>query len=413
MLDNGSQMFTALSRCADPARSPLWESQPRITTVLSCGPESNNVSYGSPHRPVLAMLLRLIFLASFLSSFALADAPLEVGWRNGRLSVNAKDVQFSQVLREIARQTGTEMQGLEMLHGRVSVHFSGAGLAESFQNLLSGHGYALINKTSQGDGNPHLLLVVLEERVPHQEEAAKMNTNNPSPVPRSGPPLEETPRPAAPVEAQKLPGPFASPLLNPSARASVPLSQKLAAFNASIGQGDQEALREVLLDSDPMVQASAFQALAGQDKEAATEALLSAVGSDQPSTRLKALQFLDQSGYADQQTVLPVLADALKDGDVMVRGYALQALATRGGEESISYLRQALGDPEPSFRTMVISSVAGKDEMRPLLREALLDRDESVSRLADFLLQQTGTDERQQDLRGGANGLPQTGPTPQ
>jgi len=59
-----------------------------------------------------------------------------------------------------------------------------------------------------------------------------------------------------------------------------------------------------LLDADSTVQASAFQALAAQHKNAAIEAVLDAVRSDQPSTRLGALQLLDKSGYADEQTAL-------------------------------------------------------------------------------------------------------------
>jgi len=151
------------------------------------------------------------------------------------------------------------------------------------------------------------------------------------------------------------------------------------------------------------VQPFAFQALAARDKTAQTEALLDAARSDQPSTRLRALQLLDQSGYPDNETALSVLADALtaglKDGDPMIRGYAIQALATRGGDEAMGYLHQALSNPNPSVRATVLSSVAGKDEMRPLVDEALSDPDQSVSRLAAFLLQQTGTNGGQRHVR--------------
>jgi hypothetical protein len=402
MLDNGWHMVAGFSRCADAAPSPLWKHhQPRTTDVLNCGPESNNVGYDCSYKPVLPILLRLIFLAFFLSSFAFADAPLEVGWTNGRLSVSAKDIQFSQVLREIGRQTGTEMQGLEMLQGCVSVHLSGVGLAESFQNLLSGLGYALINKPSQGDGTPHLLLVILEERVPRQEEAAKMNANNPSPDLRNRPPLEASlQEPARGVETQQVRDGFPSPMLSSSAQVPPPpVSQRLGAPSASMQRGDQEALRKALLGVDPTVQASAFQTLSAQDKETAIEAVLDAARSDQPATRLGALQLLDNSGAADEQTVLSVLGDALKDGELIIRGYAIHALATRGGDEAMGYLRQALNNRDPSVRAAVISSVAPNNEMRPLLNEALSDTDQSVSSLAVSLLQPAGANGVEQHLR--------------
>jgi len=325
----------------------------------------DNRSHMDSYRQVISTLLRLIFATLLLSSFAFADAPLEVGWRNGRLSVSARDVQFSQVLREIGRQTGTEMRGVDTLQGRVSVQFSGVSLADSLQNLLSGCGYALINKTSGGDGASHLLLVILEERAAASPRGAAIR-----------------------VEAQGVPDGSASPQPYHSAQtASLAVSQKLAALNTSAQQGDQETLRKAVLDSDPVVQASAFQALAGQDKNAAVAALLEAVRSDQPSTRLEALQLLNQSGNADEETVLSALGDGVKDVDPTIRLYSVQAVATRGGPEAMGYLRQALGDPNHSFRAIVISAAAQNDEMRPLVNEVLSDPDESMSSLAALLLQ--------------------------
>jgi HEAT repeat protein len=70
--------------------------------------------------------------------------------------------------------------------------------------------------------------------------------------------------------------------------------------------------------------------------------------------------------------------NALSDSDMAVRGYAIQALARRGGPQAMSYLRDALRDPDPSVRLMVVEDVIGAPDGLPLLQEASSDSEESV-----------------------------------
>ncbi|HXM98328.1 MAG TPA: HEAT repeat domain-containing protein [Candidatus Dormibacteraeota bacterium] len=164
--------------------------------------------------------------------------------------------------------------------------------------------------------------------------------------------------------------------------------QELAAIGAAAATGDQAALRNALLSPDPTVATVAFQNLTELDPALAEQAIAGAAKSDQPMTRLKALQLLDQVSEADEGIVLSGLRDALGDQDPGVKVYAVQALAARGVPESIDYLRQAFPDLDLKLKMMVIEAVAHNEEGLPLLQDATADADESVRSAASSWLAQ-------------------------
>jgi HEAT repeat protein len=65
-----------------------------------------------------------------------------------------------------------------------------------------------------------------------------------------------------------------------------------------------------------------------------------------------------------------------------VKGYAIHALTVRGGAEAFASLRQALRDPDPSIRRLVLESVIQLDDGLPLVQEALADSEEVIRALA-------------------------------
>ena len=77
-----------------------------------------------------------------------------------------------------------------------------------------------------------------------------------------------------------------------------------------------------------------------------------------------------------------------------IKGYAIQALAERGDPEAMRSLRQALRDPDPSVRMMVVENVILKEEGLPLPQEALSDEDEAVRSAAAFWLEQASSERR-------------------
>ena len=93
-----------------------------------------------------------------------------------------------------------------------------------------------------------------------------------------------------------------------------------------------------------------------------------------------------QSDLADKDAVVSAMGQALSAGDPAIKDYAIQALARRGGSQEIDLLRQALGDPDPAVRLMVVESVGQEPGSLPLLQQALKDGDSSVSAAAGELL---------------------------
>jgi len=304
-------------------------------------------------RLIFAVLSCLLFLASFGS----AQEPLKVEWMEGRLSVTAEETPLAQVLQEVARQTGLEARGLERLQEKVSVRFSSLSLREGLQKLLAYVNYVILEKKSfQGDAQPVLVLASGRRTTPSTGERGEK--------PEEDPIVEED------------------------------QGRRLAALYASVQQGDSEALQKALFDRDQVVQATAYELLAKQDPEKAVAVLLEATKSDQPGTRLQALQLLDQSGQAEGRVALSALDSALGDEDVTVKGYAAQALVERGTPEAMVHLYRALHDPDPSFRMMVVEVVAGKEQGREMLQAALRDDNEAVRSMAAFWLERASAERR-------------------
>ena len=304
-------------------------------------------------RLIFAVLSCLLFLASFGS----AQEPLKVEWMEGRLSVTAEETPLAQVLQEVARQTGLEARGLERLQEKVSVRFSSLSLREGLQKLLAYVNYVILEKKSfQGDTQPVLVLASGRRTTPSTGERGEK--------PEEDPIVEED------------------------------QGRRLAALYASVQQGDSEALQKALFDRDQVVQATAYELLAKQDPEKAVAVLLEATKSDQPGTRLQALQLLDQSGQAEGRVALSALDSALGDEDVTVKGYAAQALVERGTPEAMVHLYRALHDPDPSFRMMVVEVVAGKEQGREMLQAALRDDNEAVRSMAAFWLERASAERR-------------------
>jgi hypothetical protein len=81
------------------------------------------------------------------SSSAFAQTQAKVEWNAGRLSVSAEMAPLSEILAEVARRRGIEVQGPENLQEKAFVRFSNALLLEGLENLLSGLNYTIMNKS--------------------------------------------------------------------------------------------------------------------------------------------------------------------------------------------------------------------------------------------------------------------------
>lgn len=298
--------------------------------------------------------LALLFLTVFSVSSAVAHSSLQVQWKDEYLSVRTEKVVLSQLLQEIARQTGMEIHTSDNLEEYISVSFARLSLHEGLEKLFTN--YVVIWKGSPQNGQRPALAFV-------------SGLKDLSYLPGFSEQTAETKEPVTPTVDEPQ-----------------PQEERLEALHASAAQSDEQALQEALFDSDPTAQTTAVALLIEQNPQSVIAALVEAATSAQSERRLQALHLLSQTDQADEETVLSTLSYALTDKDMTVKAYAIQALAAHKGTEAQEYLRQAFHDLNPNVRMLVIQSVVGQDQGRPLLQEALADQDEAVRSLATALL---------------------------
>jgi len=313
-----------------------------------------------------------------LVSPAFAQAPLVVEWKAQRLSVSAERAPLAQVLREVARQTGIEVDGLQGLQQRVSVRFTRLALRDGLAKLLAHQDYAMVGDPSSATGGEPVTLVILG--------------HPPSPAVADAPRAETGSAGAA--EQMALSG------AGPTAPASAPVTEqdpaeRAAAVYALANDGDMDAIRRALLDPDPGVQAIAFQALAERDPHEAARMAVDASRSDDLSRRLSGLFAL---GQLDDTIAVPALAHALADADEGVREYAVQSLRGQSSPEAEAALSRALQDASPAIRLLALEALACRGRTgEAYLRSAAQSEDSLLRARAAQLLQQVSADERDRE----------------
>ncbi len=313
---------------------------------------------------VIGLLLALLFPCASPSR---ADSLIKVEWNKARLSVSAENADLSQVLHEVAQRTGIKIRGSQGKGQRVSIHLSDVTLEKGLKALLDGVDYAVLGDVSSPEKARGAQVVVFDRlavAASNPDRTAVTNTGS-----GGGPNVALTRGRRGSEEG-----------------GSGQQDKALTAVEAAAAKGDLETLSKAVQSSDPAVQAQAFDELSKLNPPAALDALSNALKSDEPTLRLQALQLLDQSEEADNDTVVSAMSQALNADDTSIKDYAIQALARRGGSQEMDLLRQALGDPDPAVRLMVVETVGQVPEALPLLQQALTDSDPSVSAAASQLL---------------------------
>src|SRR5262249_51918609 len=192
------------------------------------------------------------------NSLAAQIAP-KVEFDSGHLSVIAEGTHLSQILREISRLTGVEIQGLDGVREEVSVRFSGFSLREGLKELLGRVNYVIWEKTlSQGGTTPVLVQVF-------------------------GHGVKLTP---GMVRVEKAPNSESEQTAEESRE------ERLATVHAFASQGNVRELQKSIWDQDSIIQETAFELLAQQDDHLAVSELLRATRSNHHATRLQDIQIL-------------------------------------------------------------------------------------------------------------------------
>jgi hypothetical protein len=323
-----------------------------------------------------------------------------------RLSVSAHAVPLVDLLRELSRQTGIEIKSTGALNARVSVEFSDQPLDVGIRKLLSNLDYIIVGDLSPGNGHGTVVLWVGQQGTSGHLQRSRIIQWGQALLSGERPGNKQTTKhvsDSGSTQAASLAGdslsdaswqgePDDTQSVDEETAADTNPDQRLNEIRDSFLNGDEDALSKAVKDENPVVQASAFEALNYLDRDGAVSALQSATESDHPATRLQALQLLESTPSAAEGTVLAALARALKDDDTAVRLNAVQALGNREGNDVVDLLRNALQDSDPSVRIAVLSIAAEKH--RSLLYQALSDEDESVRTAANAMLQQSAGNER-------------------
>lgn len=305
---------------------------------------------------------RLVFLGLFIiQPFTYAETPVNVEWKNNRVSVFAEKAPFSEILRAMAASANIELSIPKGLQEKVSIHLSELTLGEALQKILIDKNYVLIDgEASQPAARIKLILLSSQTNGSTQQTALSAADKQPP--------------------DQTIPASNELPELDP-----MMVMEKLRALAKA---GDRQALAAALSYPDQTLQAYAFELLFKLDSKEAVLALTDVANrSRSAEIRLQALQLLSQ---ADQQndTILLQLDRALDDEDASIRLQAIQTLLQRDGEKVMTYLHQALRDPDPALRMQVIEQLAQRKESLSLLQEAASDSDPDVKALAEFWLEQ-------------------------
>ena len=163
-----------------------------------------------------------------------------------------------------------------------------------------------------------------------------------------------------------------------------------------IGTGASAAVPDLirlLADTSPRVRREASLAL-GRMGEPAVEALLAAAAEGDSAIRVGAVSSLAQTA-ANEKAAEAVLR-AARDGDPAVRAAAVASLKELELPDAVrtEILLENLRHPDEAVQRAAANTLAldhdGLKQVAPKLTDLLAGEDESVSRLAAFLLQQQG-----------------------
>lgn len=295
-------------------------------------------------------------VALCLGAGGAAEAPTGIEWERERLSVTAEGTPLTDILGEIARRTGVEFRGVEAIDEPTFVRFADLPLQEALRRLLARVNYVIVtDPTPDGRTPPALVLIAANRRRGPGET------------------VQSEGRDARGHEAMAgASGPDGDP--------------DMAELPHGVAAGDETALGTALFDPDPALRATVLDLLARRDRHKVVNLLVEATKSGDPMARLQALELLQESGQAEEETVLSALGSALADPDPDVKSYAIATLPERLGYGALLPLYQAFSDPDVSIRILVVETALRVGGVR-LLQEATRDTHDAVRALAEYWLE--------------------------
>lgn len=302
------------------------------------------------------------------------------------LSVSVDDAPWDVVAKEIAHRMGVEVHIRGQVRGTVTRHFERVPVDDAMRRLFQGTNHLLFYASQPSPRSPRLASIWLLSTHPPVDGDGRHASSSEGAL-SSDDVDPAAPRRAATHEGSRVGAP------DHWVSAGDTLEFRLARLAALSEANDRHALQRAVFDPDPILQMAALDFLAGRDARQAVSFLLrTAKRAELAEERLQAVTLLHQTRHADEGTIVSALVDALADEAAIVKGYAIQALAERGGADALRALGALMIDGDVAARTMVIAYVNPTGDGSTLLRYALSDEDESLRAAAAARL--AGTPER-------------------
>ena len=293
------------------------------------------------------MTLGVVVLAVFVSGAAQAQ-PTEsersqnvqlVRVANGLLTLDVHEALLSDLIEEIARQSGLVLEGQTSLIERITAQFQQMRLDEALRVVLDGQSYALEYSLVAGDGGG-LGRIPTRLRIFRREGGSRASSGpaNHEDQANLGNVSIDLPRLAAVLEGpDDGDGQF----------------DKWDAIEALGESGQAEGalplLRFALADQDEDVRQAAVEALATLGGAGAAEALEIALRDQESWIREEAIEALEAIGGDRAAQSLVV---ALQDEDADLREQAVEALGELGGPTALQLLEYAwAADSDDAVRT--------------------------------------------------------------
>lgn len=272
------------------------------------------------------LLIALLVLPS-MGTWGQAQGPdqpsFELSVHDGLLSANITNAPLREVMAELARQVPLRVfVADDVSDDNISVTFENLPFETGLRRILQGKNYLLIHERSPSPSAENGLSVAQIRVMPAGEAG---------PLPEIG--------------AEATPSPMDIP-------ATVEQPQTSLA----------ELMTEALQAEQPDARVDALQALVNRQQEGDVwPTIVAALGDQDPIVRRVALVLLEQAQASIP--VEPLARMALADPDAELRMEALRHLVEAQGEGALTYLQQAVQDPDPRVsaqaRNLLEETLAG------------------------------------------------------
>jgi hypothetical protein len=303
-----------------------------------------------------------ITLAAYVSlSISLAvsgsgQPPIDITWKDARLSVRAVDAPRDRVLGEVVRLTGIKIIGAENLIGRLSIDFSDLPLEKALLPLLAGLNYSIAQPVSTKSGPGQLVVRVVSGRgTPRPGDAA----DSPIVIPA----LDAIVVAEKAEELEEKAEENEDPESDDENREEKAEADRLAQEGRFAPTVPATSLIKYMESDNDHVRLAALSALATRPMTEALRPLLKALGDDAWEVRMAAIESLGRARDLESLRAVGRLLelDLANDVDRDLRINALRVLALRAQPESAAHLRAVLKDSDVFIRDVADQMLAEFD----------------------------------------------------